>query len=169
MFYDIATLGWTTDIISKPFKNFNLHFLLTLQKPEYKGYEYSAYGISYSYNNKIIPELSKTLIEIDPSYFMLKGDLRLWLSFRYFGKQYGNPTNAISYNGWWESFGGVDYKLNRNIDLKFQVVNILNETGIKGALVGANQILDDTNYIGRKIVAGAIRPRTYELTLNFKF
>ena len=63
----------------------------------------------------------------------------------------------------------MDYKLNRNIDLKFQVVNILNETGIKGALVGANQILDDTNYKGRKIVAGAIRPRTYELTLNFKF
>ena len=169
LFYDISTLGWTTDIVSKPFKNFNLHFLLTLQKPEYKDYEYSAYGVSYSYNNKIIPELSKTLIEIDPSYFMLKGDLRLWLSFRYFGNQYGNPTNAISYNGWWESFGGVDYKLNRNIDLKFQVVNILNETGIKGALIGADQILDDKPYIGRKIVAGAIRPRTYELTLNFKF
>ncbi len=169
IFYDISTLGWTTDVVSQPFKNFNLHFLLTLQKPEYKNYSYSAFGVGYNYSNHIIPDLSKVLIEIDPSYFMLKGDLKLWLSLRYFGKQYGNQTNAFSYNGWWESFGGINYKMSRNVDLGLQVVNIFNQTGIKGALVGADQITDATPFVGRKIVAGAIRPSTLEFTASFKF
>ena len=88
---------------------------------------------------------------------------------RYFGKQYGNPTNVFTYNGWWENFGGIDYHANRNLDLKLQVVNFLNQSGVKGALVGGDQITDDSPYIGRKIVAGFIRPRTIELTANFKF
>jgi len=169
IFYDISTLGWTTDIVSKPFENFNIHYLITLQKPQYKNYSYEAFGVGYNYSNNVIPELSKVLMEIDPSYFMMKGDLKLWLSLRYFGKQYGNPTNAFFYKGWWESFGGVNYKMNRNVDLGLQLVNIFNQTGIKGALVGADQITDASSYVDRKIVAGAIRPRTLELTANFKF
>lgn len=169
IFYDISTIGWTTDIISKPFKNFNIHYLLTIQNPQYKNYSYSAYGVGYNYSNNVIPDLSKVLMEIDPSYFMMKGDLKLWLSLRYFGKQYGNPTNAFTYKGWWESFGGVNYKMNRNVDLGLQLVNIFNQTGIKGALVGADQITDASPYVGRKIVAGAIRPRTLEFSVNFKF
>lgn len=169
IFYDISTVGWTTDIVSEPFKNFHLHYLLTLQNPQYKNYSYSAFNVTYSYSNKIIPELSKILMEIDPSYFMLKGDLKLWLSLRYFGKQYGNPTNVFYYKGWWESFGGVGYKMNKNVELNLQLVNILNQTGIKGALVGADQITDVSSFVGRKIVAGAIRPRTLEITASFKF
>ena len=169
LFYDISTVGWTTDIISEPFKNFHMHYLLTIQNPKYKDYSYSAFGVTYNYSNMVIPELSKVLMEIDPSYYMMGGDLKLWLSLRYYGKQFGNKTNSIYYNGWWESFGGVNYKMNRNVDFGLQVVNIFNQTGIKGALVGADQITDATSYIGRKIVAGAIRPRSLELTVNFKF
>jgi len=169
IFYDISTLGWTTDIVSQPFKNFHIHYLLTLQNPQYKNYAYSAFNVSYNYSNLVIPELSKVLMEIDPSYFMLKGDLKLWLSLRYFGKQNGNKTNSFFYKGWWESFGGANYKMSRNVDLGIQLVNVLNQKGIKGGLVGADQILDASTYVGRKIVAGAIRPRTLELTANFKF
>lgn len=169
IFYDIATIGWTTDIISEPFKNFHLHYLLTLQNPQYKNYSYSAFGVGYNYNNSVIPELSKVLMEFDPSYFMMQGDLKLWVSLRYFGKQYGNATNAFFYNGWIESFGGVNYKMSKSVDLGLQLVNLFNQTGIKGALVGADQITDATPYEGRKIVAGAIRPTTLELTVNFKF
>ncbi|HEY4785007.1 MAG TPA: hypothetical protein VIH57_03115 [Bacteroidales bacterium] len=167
--YDITTLGWTTDIISQPLKNFNLHFLLTLQNPQYQNFSWTAWNTTYNYNNNVIPELSKTLIEIDPSYYIFNHDVRLWLSLRYFGKQYGNPTNAFSYNGWWENFGGIDYHASKYLDLKLQVVNFLNQSGVKGALVGGDQITDASSYVGRKIVAGAIRPRTLELTANFKF
>jgi len=169
IFYDISTVGWSTDIIAQPFKNFHIHYLLTLQKPKYKNYSYSAYNETYDYSNLAIPELSNVLMELDPSYFMLKGDLKLWVSLRYFGKQNGNKTNTIYYKGWLESFGGVNYKMTRNVDLGLQLVNIFNQKGIKGGLVGADQILDASSYTGRKIIAGAIRPRTLELTANFKF
>jgi hypothetical protein len=120
--YDINTLGWTTDIISTPFKNFNVHFLLTLQNPQYKNYSYTVFGTTYNYNNNLIPELSKTIIEFDPSYYMFDRNVRVWASLRYFGPQNGNPTGAFTYKGWWENFGGIDYNLNRNVTLKLQVV-----------------------------------------------
>ena len=169
IFYDVSTLGWSTDIVTRPFKNFNLHFLLTLQNPIYKNYEYSAFGVTYNYNDNNLPEISNTLIEIDPSYFFLKRKMRLWFSLRYFGEQQGNATNTIYYNGWWENFGGLDYNMSRKISLKLQVVNFLNQEGVKGVLQGADQITDATPYIGRKVVANGIRPRTIELTASFKF
>jgi hypothetical protein len=167
--YNIETIGWTTDIVSRPFKGLNIHYLLTIQNPQYKNYQYSAFGVNYNISNNVIPELSKVLMEFDPSYTFMKGSLRAWLSVRYFGKQYANQTNAFFYNGWIENFGGLDYRMSRNIDFKFQVTNFLDQKGVKGAIQGADQITDATPYINRKIVASAIRPRTFELTVNFKF
>jgi hypothetical protein len=169
IFYDISTLGWSTDIMATPFKNFTIHYLLTLQKPQYKNFKYGAFGVVYDYSNNIIPELSKVLMEIDPSYSFKDGALRAWFSLRYFGKQYANPTNAFFYKARLENFGGLDYRISRNIDLKFQVTNFLDQKGVKGAVQGADQITDASPYIGRKVVAGSIRPRTIELTANFKF
>jgi hypothetical protein len=172
--YDISTVGWSTDIISEPFKNFQLHFLFTLQDPLFKNYEVNvpwSDGTStvYNYNDKVVPGLSKVLMEIDPSYYMFKRDLRLWVSLRYFGNQQANKPNTIYYNGWWENFGGVDYKLSRNVTLKLMVTNFLNQKGIKGTLQGGDQIMDEKAYIGQMMVASGIRPRTLELSAAFKF
>lgn len=174
IFYDINTLGWSTDIVAEPFKNFNIHYLLTIQNPQYKNYVIdatSAFGEDgyYDYSDKVIPTLSKVLMEIDPSYMFMKGKLKAWFSLRYYGKQYGNTTNAFSYNPWWENFGGLDYMVNRNLAFKLQVVNFLDQAGVKGEIQGANQINSDAAYIGRPIVASAIRPRTVELKIDFKF
>jgi hypothetical protein len=168
IFYDIQTLGWTTDIVTSPFKNFNLHYLLTIQNPQYKNYSVSAYNQTYSFNNSAVPALSKVLMEIDPSYKL--GDFKLWASLRYFGKQYGNLTNTIYYNPWFENFAGVDFRLSRNCDMKLQVVNFLNQKGISGVLQGADQITaaQEPSYIGKIMCANAIRPRTIEFTVNFK-
>jgi hypothetical protein len=167
VFYDISTTGWTTDIMTSPFKNFNLHYLITLQNPKYANYSVTAFGTKYSYNNAV-PALSKVLMEIDPSYKL--GDFRLWAGLRYFGKQYGNLTNSIYYNAWWENFAGVDFRLSRNCDMKLQITNFLNQKGISGALQGADQITAATepNYIGKTVTAYGIRPRTIEFTVNFK-
>lgn len=168
IFYDIKTLGWTTDIVTSPFKNFNLHYLITLQNPQYKNYSVSGFGQTYSYNNNNVPGLSKILMEIDPSYKI--GDLNIWASLRYFGKQYGNLSNSIYYKAWWENFAGIDYRIGRNCDMKLQIVNFLNQKGISGTLQGADQITKDMepNYIGKIMTANAIRPRTIEFTVNFK-
>ncbi|WP_162927044.1 hypothetical protein [Flavobacterium psychrotrophum] len=169
LFYDIETIGWTTDIVANPFKGFNVHYLLTLQNPKYKNYSYSAFGVNYNISNNIIPELSKVLMEFDPSYTFMDNKLRAWISFRYFGKQYANQTNAFFYKGWVENFGGIDYRVSRNIDFKLQVTNFLNQEGVKGAIQGADQITDATPFVNRKVAAGAIRPRTLEFTVNIKF
>jgi hypothetical protein len=168
IFYDIETLGWTTDVVASPFKNFNLHYLITLQNPLYKNYNYSAYGQSYSYNNNNTPALSKVLMEIDPSYKM--GDFKIWASLRFFGKQYGNLTNSIYYNSWWENFAGVDYRLSSSCSMKLQVVNFLDQKGVSGAMQGADQITSamEPSYIGSAVNARGIRPRTIEFTINFK-
>ena len=168
--YDISTLGWTTDVMSS-IGNFNMHALLTLQSPKYKNYEYSTPDgkNTYSYDDKIIPTLSKILIELDPSYYLCNRVLRLWASARYFGKQYGNKTNTISYKGWWETFCGIDWSVNRYLTLKGQVRNVLNQKGVQGSLVGGEQITDESQMIGKGFVAEQIRPRCVEVSASFNF
>ena len=182
--YDIQTLGWTTDIVANPFKNFNIHFLVTLQNPQYKDYSLSykfnatptPYGVtipagegSYNYSDNQVVGLSKVLLEIDPSYNFYDGKLRAWVSLRYFGKQYGNELNAVSYNPWWESFGGLDYRMSRNVMLKFKVTNFLDQRGIKGDLVNSKQLDAAKAEQLNAVVASAIRPRQFELSVDFKF
>ncbi len=108
-------------------------------------------------------------MEIDPSYYMMNHKLRVWFSLRYFGKQYANPTNAFYYNDRWENFGGLDYSVNRNLTVKLQVTNFLNQHGVKGAIQGGDQILDAADYTNRIVSANGIRPRSIELTITTKF
>lgn len=167
--YDIKTIGWTTDIMSS-YKNFNLHFLLTLQNPQYKNYSYKVLdGTEISYNDKNVTALSKVLIEIDPSYYFFNRSVRLWGSARYFGKQYGNKTNTVSYKGWWETFAGIDWTVNRHVDLKVQMCNLLNYKGVTGSMIGADQVTDENQFIDNYFVAEQIRPRAVEFTASFKF
>jgi len=60
--------------------------------------------------------------------------------------------------------------MSRNCDMKLQVVNFLNQTGISGSMQGADQITTATepSYIGKTINASCIRPRTIEFTVNLK-
>ncbi len=181
-YYDIETIGWTTDITANPFKNFNLHFLVTLQNPKYKNYsltyqfdDITMYGMTipgatdtYNYSDKQVVGLSKILLEIDPSYKFYKNKMRAWVSLRYFGKQYGTALNTIEYNPWWESFGGLDYTLSRNVKLGFKVTNFLDQRGIKGDLVNSMQMTQEPA-AGTGVVASAIRPRQFELSVDFKF
>lgn len=173
-FYDIETKGWTTDIVANPFKNFNIHFLVTLQDPQYKNYSLAAkfdnpsFEQTYNYSNNTVTALSKFLMEIDPSYKFYQGKMKAWLSLRYYGKQYGTTTNTVSYNPWWESFGGLEYTMSRNVKFSLTVINFLDQRGIKGNLVSAQQ-LEQGERDGKGVTASAIRPRQVELSVDFKF
>ncbi len=167
--YNIQTFGWTTDIVTTPFKNFSLHFLFTIQKPEYNDYSFTAFGNNYSYDGKIVEGVPETLIEIDPSYTLLKNKMRIWASARYFSKQYANPTNALYFASRWETFAGVDYKINKNISAAVTVVNLLNERGAQGTISGAELITDPSEYYGQVLTGTYIRPFTVEFGMNFNF
>ena len=172
--YDIATMGWTTDVMANPFKNFNLHLLLTLQTPKYKNYSGTvnfADGekVDYNFNDNYVTGVSKVLIEIDPSYQWNK--LRMWASARYFSKEYANLTNSLFFKGRWETFAGANYNINKNLEMNATVVNLLNQRGAKGTISGADLFTHaEAEKMEGAILSGTyIRPFTVEFGLKYKF
>jgi len=173
--YDIQTLGWTTDIVAHPFKGFDFHFLFTYQKPTYKKYETSVsfsdgYKGSINATGNIVAEIPQVLIEIDPSYMITK-DIKIWTSFRYFSKTYANINEAYYFNGHWETFGGVNWQVNKKLSLGCSVVNFLNQTGAKGSIAGAELITKDEakQYDGHLMTGSYLRPFTVEFTASLRF
>ena len=173
--YDIKTLGWTTDVVARPFKGFDLHFLFTYQKPTYKKYETSVtfsdgYVGSINATGNIVAEIPEVIVEIDPSYMITK-DLKIWTSFRYFSKTYANINDAYYFNGRWETFGGLNWQVNKELALGCTVVNFLNQTGAKGSIAGAELIEkeDAGQYAGHVMAGSYIRPFTVEFSASLKF
>lgn len=173
--YDIQTVGWTTDAVIKPFKGFDFHFLFTYQVPKYKKYETgvtfpdgSEAGINATGN--IVAEIPKVLVELDPSYMVTK-DLKVWASFRYFSKTYANINDAYYFNGRWETFGGVNWQVNKHLSLGGTVINFLNQTGAKGTIAGAELVEKEnaSDYNGAWMAGSYIRPFTVEFSASIKF
>lgn len=173
--YDIKTLGWTTDVVARPFKGFDLHFLFTYQKPTYKKYETSVtfsdgYVGSINATGNIVAEIPEVIVEIDPSYMITK-DLKIWTSFRYFSKTYANINDAYYFNGRWETFGGLNWQVNKKLSLGCSVVNFLNQTGAKGSIAGAELVTkEEAGKYANTVMAGSyIRPFTVEFSAQLKF
>jgi outer membrane receptor protein involved in Fe transport len=172
--YNIETVGWTTDIVATPFKNFSLHYLLTLQAPKYKNYSgtvnfKSGESVDYNFNNNTVTGVSKVLMEIDPSY-QWRG-LRLWASVRYFSKEYANLTNSLFFKGRWETFAGANYAVNKNLEFSASVVNLLNQRGAKGTISGADLYTSaEAATMEGAILSGTyIRPFTVEFGMKYRF
>ncbi|MEN4760376.1 TonB-dependent receptor [Chryseobacterium sp. C39-AII1] len=165
--YSIQTLGWTTDFVLKPFKGFNFHYLITFQNPVYKDFAFSAFGENYNYADKNVLGVSKVLMEIDPSYTIDKW--RFWASFRYFSKQYANLTNALYFAPRWETFGGVSYTVNKNINVGATVINFLNQRGASGTINGAELITDASPFYGKLLTGTYIMPLTGQFSVSFNF
>ncbi|MBD5222527.1 MAG: TonB-dependent receptor [Bacteroidales bacterium] len=173
LIYSIKTLGWTTSAEIHPFKGFNLHALLTLQKPTYDNYFIKSPfdGVAdLNANGNIVKEIPQVLIELDPSY-QLNDKLRFWFSFRYFGKTYANLTNALFFNGRWETFGGINWKVNKNLDLGCTVINFLNQKGASGTINGAELLSKEESgkYKNYYMSGSYLRPFTVEFSASLRF
>lgn len=173
LIYDIQTLGWTTTAEIDPFKGFHLHALFTYQKPTYKNYfiESPFEGVpDLNADGNIVKEIPQILVELDPSY-NITPDLRVWLSFRYFGKTYANLTNALYFNGRWETFGGVNWKVNKHLSLGATVVNFLNQKGASGTINGAELLSkEEAGKFNNHYMSGNyLRPFTLEFSASIAF
>lgn len=167
--YDTKTLGWTTDMIVKPFKGFTLHYLLTIQNPIYKTFHFTAFGNDYSYDDNVVLGISKILQEIDPSYTTPNNKFRFWASIRTYSKQYANYTNVLYFKGWYETFCGMNYNMNKNTSFGLTVTNPFNQRGAKGTISGAELITDPTPYYGRTMVSSYIIPFNIAGSVRFNF
>lgn len=175
LIYDIQTIGWTTSVELTPFKGAHLHALLTLQKPTYKNYNASVtfsdgQTMGVDANGMVVKEIPQTIIELDPSYNLTDG-LRLWLSFRYFGRTYANLQEALYFNGRWETFGGVNWDVNKRLSLSVTLVNFLNQKGASGTISGSELISKDeaSKYAGNIMSGSYLRPFTVEFGATLKF
>lgn len=174
LIYSIKTLGWTTSAEIHPFAGFNLHALFTLQKPTYDNYYIKSpfEGVpDLNANGNIVKEIPQILVELDPSYTLPNDKLRFWLSFRYFGKTYANLTNALFFNGRWETFGGVNWKVNNKLDLGCTVINLLNQKGASGTINGAELLSKEEsgNYKNYYMSGSYLRPFSVEFSATLKF
>jgi hypothetical protein len=167
--YDVQTLGWTTDINCRPFKGFSFHYLLTLQSPKYKNFDFVVFDQQFSYSDATVRGVSKCLMEIDPSYAINK--FRIWASARYFSKQYACFSDALYFGSRWETFAGLDYNYNKNVAFSVNVVNLLNQTGAQGNIAGANTITKEaaSNYYDQPLACTYIRPFQIEFKTTFRF
>ena len=169
---NVQTMGWTTDVVLTPFKGFTFHGLLTLQDPKYKNFNITANfsdgtSKSYDFSNKVTTGVSKTIIELDPSYMF--GKFRVWASFRYQSKQYINKTNTLYFNGRWETFGGLDYSVNKFLSLSCNVINFFNQKGASGS-IGSADLVEDVSAYKNYLMAGTyIRPFTVEFAAHINF
>lgn len=170
--YTVRTIGWTTDVVLTPFKGFSFHGLLTLQSPKYEDFTVTptfSDGTSktYDFSGNTTTGISKTIVELDPSYSFWK--LRLWGSFRYQSKQYINKTNTLYFDGRWETFAGIDYKLNDKLSFDVNFINLLNQKGCSGS-INAADLLDDVSAYKNCLMAGEyIRPFTVEFSVHLNF
>ena len=175
LIYNIHTLGWTTSAEMDPFKGFHLHALFTWQKPQYSNYNASVTfnngnTMSVNADKMIVKEIPQILIEFDPSYQLSKS-VRVWSSFRYFGKTYANLQEAFYFNGHWETFGGVNWQVNKRLSVGADVVNIFNVSGAKGTIYGTELVTKDEakKYAGYIMSGNYLRPFTVEFTASLKF
>lgn len=188
IYYDIQTLGWTTDFMFTPFKffdnslkNFNLHFLVTLQDPVYKNYSINPKFPSgamlpepVKFDDKNVLVVSKFLLEIDPSYSFgidKNTNARVWLSGRYYSKQYANLPNNLYYKGHWETFGGLNINYKGHFDFYANFVNLLNQEGIGGTIGGTDLYNQEQANAVAGTIQGAtyIRPFTAEFGVKYRF
>ncbi len=177
LIYNIQTLGWTTTAELDPFKGFHLHALFTYQKPKYNNYESSVTFSDGSTGNinatgNVVTGISQILAELDPSY-NITDDLRLWLSFRYFGKTYANLTNSLYFNGHWETFGGINWKVNKYLSVGCSVVNFLNQKGATGTINGAELLSKEDakkgTFNNHAMSVTYLRPFTVEFSASINF
>lgn len=173
LIYSIKTIGWTTSAEIHPVKGLNVHALFTLQKPTYNNYFIKSPfdGVDdLNASGNIVKEIPQVLIELDPSYQMNE-HLRFWLSFRYFGKTYANLTNALFFNGRWETFGGVNWSVNKHLDLGCTVINFLNQKGASGTINGAELLSkkESDKYKNYYMSGSYLRPFSVEFSVTLKF
>ena len=170
--FNIGTFGWTTDVAMN-LSHFSLHFLATLQNPEYRNFsnnltfsDGSSETIDYSGN--YVSGISRVLLEIDPSY-KFNDKWRCWFNARYFSRQYANRVNNAYFNGHWETFAGVSWQTTKHLLCTLDIVNLLNQTGANGTLDVADTITD-SSLLHNYLTSGTyIRPLTIGLTVRYQF
>ena len=119
------------------------------------------------YSGNTCTGISKIIVEAKPSYSLDR--LNLWLSLRYYSRQYVSRTNLASFNGHIETFGGVDWNIFGPHRISLDFVNIFFHGGMKGSVDIADTITDADQLKGYLMSGTYIRPFSIDLKYTFRF
>ena len=169
--FGIGTAGVTLDG-NVHVGGFKLHGLATWQDPRYKDYrcEFKFSDGSTTvidYTGKFVTGISQWLFELDPSYQWEK--MRLWASARYYSRQYASRTNFAYFDGHFETFAGLDVKVDKHSSVSLNVVNVLMQNGAKGSIDSADTVQDINELRGILMSGSYIRPFCIELGYTYRF
>ena len=170
--YSMRVLAWTTDFVLTPFKGFNLHGMFILRSPKYSRYYFKptfsdGFSEEFDFSGKQITESSAIELEIEPSYTI--GRWMIWASARYYSKQYVNITNSLYFKSRWETFAGLQFKLNDKVSFGVDVVNFLNQTGASAGIQSAS-LAEDSSPFQNYLTSGTyLRPFTVEFSTSISF
>lgn len=170
-YYGIGTVGLTTEA-NVFWGGFKMHGLLTLRNPRYMNYE-NVFEFSdgqketISYTGNFASGISRVELELDPSY--TTANWRFWGSARYYSRQYASRTNLAYFNGHWETFAGIDRKINEKCKLSLNFVNLFFQNGAKGSIDVADTITDPELLKGIVMAGSYIRPFTIDFSITMKF
>jgi len=190
--YGIRTLGGTVDMLLHPgIKGMDLHALVQYMSPKYENFNVTlndnTFGGSannplgagntkvFSYSGNTVVGVPNWTLELDPSYRIDKAKMRIWASFRYYSETNGSIMNSIIFQPHWETFGGVDWHLNKVLSLGCNVENIFNQLGLNGS-VGGSEFMTKSQVNALAATSGGIpmtgnylRPLTFNFTAQIKF
>lgn len=169
--YGMHGFGWTTDVLAKSSNGFSFHGLLTVRAPRYRNYKFTpsfsdGYSQTFDFSGKSITTTPAVELELEPSYEWEKW--RVWLSARFYSKQYVNITNSLYFNPRWETFAGVDFTLNKHLAFSLNVVNLLNQKGASAGIQEASLATDASAYSNYLTSGTFIRPFTLEFKTSLK-
>ena len=105
-------------------------------------------------------------MELEPSYS--PGKWRFWVSARFYSRQYVNITNSLYFNPRWETFAGIDFTLNKKVQLGVNVVNFLNQTGASSGIQAASLATDPTPFKNYLTSGTYLRPFTLEFSTTLR-
>lgn len=170
--YGISSLGWTTDAMVYPFKDFSLNLAFTVRNPKYKDFNFNptfSDGITqhYDFSGRNVTNLHKIELTVSPSY--TADPWKIWFTARYISKQYINKTNSLYFKGRWETFGGISYQLSRQVGLNLNLINLLNQKGASGDISSADLVEDASGYKNYLMAGTFIRPFTVEMGVSINF
>ncbi len=167
--YSMLVLGWTTDLIATLPGGFSFHGLFTLRSPRYSDYHFrpvfsDGFSEDYDFSGRLITGTPPVEMELEPSWS--DGRWRVWMSARYYGKQYVNLTNSLFFKPRWETFGGIDFHWNEHISISLDVVNFLNQKGASAGIQAAS-LAEDPSPFKNYLTSGTyLRPFTLEMSLK---
>jgi len=166
MLYGISSLGLVTDANWTVGGGFILHSQLMLRNPKYRNFQFNptfSDGVAeeYDFSGKFITAMPRIEFTLDPSYSIKSW--RIWLTARYLSKEYINKTNTLFFSGRIETFGGVDYTLNRHVKFNLNIINLFNQKGVSGSIQAADLIEDVSGFSNYLMCGKFIRPFTIEL------